>query len=74
MVMDALIGRNVTIYQGVKIGGSRLGKYPIGDNVIVRSNARLLAVMIGDNAIIGAIGLSRKCVREWRQGFLVTHF
>lgn len=54
--MGALIGRNVTIYQGVTIGGSRSGKYPrIGDNVIVYPNATIAGgAVIGDNAVIGA--------------------
>lgn len=54
--MGAVIGRNVTIYQGVTIGGSRSGKYPrIGDNVIIYANATVIgAAVIGDNAVIGA--------------------
>lgn len=54
--MGAVIGRNVTIYQGVTIGGSRSGKYPkIGDNVTVYANATIVGgAVIGDNAVIGA--------------------
>lgn len=54
--MGAVIGRNVTIYQGVTIGGSRSGKYPhIGDNVVVYANATIVGgAVIGDNAVIGA--------------------
>ncbi|MDG2520498.1 serine acetyltransferase [Caulobacter segnis] len=54
--MGAVIGRNVTIYQGVTIGGSRSGKYPnIGDNVTIYANATIVGgVMIGDNAVVGA--------------------
>jgi serine O-acetyltransferase len=54
--MHAIIGHNVTIYQGVTIGGSRSGKYPqIGDNVIIYANATIVgSAVIGENAVIGA--------------------
>lgn len=54
--MGAVIGRNVTIYQGVTIGGSRSGKYPkIGNNVIIYANATIIGgAVIGDDAVIGA--------------------
>lgn len=57
--MGAVIGRNVTIYQGVTIGGSRSGRYPqIGDNVIIYANATIVGkAVIGDNAVVGANAL-----------------
>lgn len=57
--MGAVIGHNVTIYQGVTIGASRSGKYPqIGNNVVIYPNATIVGGgEIGDNAIIGANAL-----------------
>lgn len=53
------IGRNVTLYQGVTLGGTgfQLGKrHPtVGDNVTIGSGAKLLGPLtVGDNAKIGA--------------------
>lgn len=55
----AEIGDNVTIYQGVTLGGTGLQKgkrHPtIGNNVMIGSGAKILgAVNIGDNCKIGA--------------------
>lgn len=55
----AEVGDNVTIYQGVTLGGTSLevGKrHPtIGDNVTIGSGAKVLgAITIGDNSQIGA--------------------
>jgi len=53
------IGDNVTIYQGVTLGGTSLKKakrHPtLGDNVVVGVGAKLIgAITIGDNTKIGA--------------------
>lgn len=53
------IGRNVTLYQGVTLGGTgkESGKrHPtIGDNVVVGTGAKVLgSITVGDNARIGA--------------------
>ena len=53
------IGENVTIYQGVTLGGTgkdRGKRHPtIGDNVIIGAGAKLLGpIMIGDNSKVGA--------------------
>jgi serine O-acetyltransferase len=53
------VGRNVTLYQGVTLGGTgkETGKrHPtVGDNVVVGAGAKVLgSVTIGDNAKIGA--------------------
>lgn len=53
------IGRNVTIYQGVTLGGTgkETGKrHPtIGDNVVIGTGAKVLgSIRIGENAKIGA--------------------
>jgi serine O-acetyltransferase len=53
------IGDNVTIYQGVTLGGTgkECGKrHPtIGDNVVIASGAKVLgSFMVGENAKIGA--------------------
>lgn len=55
----AEIGRNVTIYQGVTLGGTgkQSGKrHPtVGDNVIFGAGAKVLgAIRVGDNAKVGA--------------------
>lgn len=55
----AEIGDNVTIYQGVTLGGTGKEKgkrHPtVGDNVIISTGARVLgAITIGNNAKIGA--------------------
>ncbi|MBN1299270.1 MAG: serine O-acetyltransferase [Actinobacteria bacterium] len=53
------IGDNVTIYQGVTLGGTgkeRGKRHPtIGDNVIISAGAKVLgSITIGNNVIIGA--------------------
>ncbi|MDT3699887.1 MAG: serine O-acetyltransferase [Thermincola sp.] len=55
----AAIGNNVTIYQGVTLGGTgkQKGKrHPtVGNNVVVSTGAKILGnITIGDNARIGA--------------------
>nr|WP_269635015.1 serine O-acetyltransferase [Thermosinus carboxydivorans] len=55
----AEIGRNVTLYQGVTLGGTGKEKgkrHPtIGDNVVVASGAKVLgSFKVGDNSKIGA--------------------
>ena len=54
-----IIGDNVTIYQGVTLGGTgkeRGKRHPtIGDNVVVGTGAKVLGnITIGDNSYIGA--------------------
>ncbi len=53
-----VIGKNVTIYNSVTLGGKRDAErtiYPtIGDNVIIYPGARVIGgIKIGDNSIIG---------------------
>ncbi len=53
------IGENVTLYQGVTLGGTGKEKgkrHPtIGNNVVIAAGATVLgAVTVGDNAVIGA--------------------
>lgn len=55
----AIIGDNVTIYQGVTLGGTgkeRGKRHPtIGDNVVIGTGAKVLGnITIGDNSYIGA--------------------
>ncbi len=55
----AVIGNNVTIYQGVTLGGTgkETGKrHPtIGNNVVIGAGAKILGnIMIGDNVKVGA--------------------
>jgi serine O-acetyltransferase len=55
----AIVGRNVTIYHGVTLGGTSLQRkkrHPtLGDNVVVGSGAAVLGdITIGDNVRIGA--------------------
>jgi serine O-acetyltransferase len=55
----AIVGRDVTIYQGVTLGGTSLQRkkrHPtIGDNVTVGSGAAVLGdITIGENVKIGA--------------------
>lgn len=55
----AEIGDNVTIYQGVTLGGTGKEKgkrHPtIGDNVMISGGARILgSITVGDNAKVGA--------------------
>lgn len=54
-----IIGDNVTIYQGVTLGGTgkeRGKRHPtIGDNVVIGAGAKILGnITIGDNSYIGA--------------------
>ena len=55
----AVVGNNVTIYQGVTLGGTGKEKgkrHPtIGDNVVISAGAKVLgAFIVGDNSKIGA--------------------
>ncbi|MFX1238296.1 MAG: serine O-acetyltransferase [Promethearchaeota archaeon] len=55
----AEIGNNVTIYQGVVLGGTttqRIKRHPtLGNNVVIGSGAKLLGpINIGDNVKVGA--------------------
>jgi serine O-acetyltransferase len=54
-----IIGNNVTIYQGVTLGGRNyrpIKRHPtIGDNVIIGAGAKILGnIKIGNNAKVGA--------------------
>lgn len=65
----AEIGRNVTIYQGVTLGGSGKEKgkrHPtLGDNVVVSSGAKVLgSFTVGSNSKIGAGSVVLKAVPE----------
>lgn len=65
----AEIGRNVTIYQGVTLGGSGKEKgkrHPtLGDNVVVSSGAKVLgSFTVGNNSKIGAGSVVLKAVPE----------
>jgi serine O-acetyltransferase len=55
----AIIGNNVTLFQGVTLGGTgkeRGKRHPtIGDNVVIGAGAKVLGnITIGDNSVIGA--------------------
>lgn len=55
----SIVGDNVTIYQGVTLGGTslqRMKRHPtIGNNVVVGSGAKVLGdITIGDNSKIGS--------------------
>lgn len=59
IAQSVVIGRNVSIHQGVTIGrvfaGKNAGVPTIGDNVVIFAGAKLLGrINIGDNAVIGA--------------------
>jgi serine O-acetyltransferase len=63
----AEIGRNVTLYHGVTLGGVSLEKgkrHPtLGDNVVVGAGAKVLGnIFIGDNSRIGANAVVVKSV------------
>jgi len=63
----AEIGRNVTIYQGVTLGGTGKEKgkrHPtIGNNVVISSGAKVLgSFTVGDNSRIGAGSVVLKAV------------
>lgn len=52
----AKIGANFTVYSGVTIGYHHGGIPTIGDNVSIYSNAVVVGpIVVGDNAIIGAL-------------------
>ncbi|HWT28194.1 MAG TPA: hypothetical protein VN084_01680 [Methylophilaceae bacterium] len=52
---DARIGRNVTIMQGVTIGGTQSGIPVIEDDVIVCANATVVGrLTLGQGAVVGA--------------------
>ncbi len=55
----AVLGRNVTLFQGVTLGGTgkqRGKRHPtLGDNVVVGTGAKVLgSITVGDNSMIGA--------------------
>ncbi len=55
----SVVGRNVTLYQGVTLGGTGKEKgkrHPnIGDNVVVGTGAKILGnITVGENSYIGA--------------------
>lgn len=59
IAQTSIIGKNVSIHQGVTIGRSFNGKHAgvptIGDSVVVFAGAKIIGnVTIGDNAVIGA--------------------
>ncbi|OPZ72149.1 MAG: Serine acetyltransferase [Firmicutes bacterium ADurb.Bin456] len=63
----AVVGNNVTIYQGVTLGGTGKEKgkrHPtIGDNVVISAGAKVLgAFTVGDNTKIGAGSIVLKAV------------
>jgi serine O-acetyltransferase len=63
----AELGKNVTLYQGVTLGGTGKEKgkrHPtIGNNVVVASGAKVLgSFMVGDNSKIGAGSVVLKAV------------
>lgn len=65
----AVIGRNVTLFQGVTLGGTgreRGKRHPtIGDNVTIGAGAKVLGnITIGDNAYIGANAVVLRSVPE----------
>ncbi|PKD99686.1 serine O-acetyltransferase [Macrococcoides caseolyticum] len=64
------IGDNVTIYQGVTLGGTgkeRGKRHPdIGDNVLIAAGAKVLGnIQIGNNVNIGANSVVLKCVPDY---------
>ena len=65
----AVIGRNVTIFQGVTLGGTgreRGKRHPtIGENVTIGAGAKVLGnITVGDNAYIGANAVVLRSVPE----------
>lgn len=65
------LGKNVTIYQSVTIGGARIGdanagNYPhIGDDTVIFSGAAIIgAVKIGKNCVIGANSVVTKDIPD----------
>lgn len=61
---SAVIGKNVSIYNGVTIAGFSGTRLPkIGDNVTIYPGAKIIKpVRIGDNSVIGAMALCTKDV------------
>jgi serine O-acetyltransferase len=65
----AIIGNNVTIYQGVTLGGTETiatKRHPtIGDNVMIGAGAKVLGnIIIGNNVKIGANAIVTKSVPD----------
>jgi serine O-acetyltransferase len=62
---DAVLGTNVTIMQGVTIGGTQRGIPIIEDDVIVCANATVMGrVRLGRGAVVGAGAVVVKDVPE----------
>ena len=64
-----LIGRNVTIFQGVTLGGTgkeRGKRHPtVGDNVVIGAGAKVLGnITIGNNSMVGANAVVLRDVPE----------
>ncbi len=64
------IGRNVTLYQGVTLGGTgkqRGKRHPtIGNNVVIGTGAKVLGdITIGDNSMVGANAVVIRNVPEY---------
>ncbi|MBA2123374.1 serine O-acetyltransferase [bacterium Unc6] len=65
----SVVGDNVTLYQGVTLGGTGKEKgkrHPnIGNNVVIGAGAKILGnITIGDNALIGANSVVIKDIDE----------
>ena len=65
----SVIGRNVTLFQGVTLGGTgkeRGKRHPtIGDNVVIGAGAKVLGnITIGSNSMIGANAVVIRSVPE----------
>ncbi|MBA7559995.1 2,3,4,5-tetrahydropyridine-2,6-dicarboxylate N-acetyltransferase [subsurface metagenome] len=65
----AIIGTNVTLYQGVTLGGTSLDthkRHPtLGNNIIVGAGAKILGpIIIGDNVKVGANSVVTKDIPE----------
>ena len=65
----AIIGKNVTIFQGVTLGGTgkeRGKRHPtIGDNVVIGAGAKVLGnITIGNNSMVGANAVVLRDVPE----------
>lgn len=65
----AIVGDNVTLYQGVTLGGTSFKKAPrhpiVGDNVIIGAGTKVIGrVTIGSNAKIGPNKVIREDVPE----------
>ena len=69
VAQSAVIGKNVSIHQGVTIGRAFAGKYAgvpvIGDSVVIFSGAKIIGnVKVGNGAVIGANAVVTKDVPE----------